>query len=51
MLPLLEQPVDGDNEALQGPAADALAELAGQNFGVDSGRAGARSGGTATQVF
>ena len=32
---LLEH-LEGDNEALQGGAADALAELAGQNFGVDA---------------
>ena len=37
-VPALLEQLDGDNEALQGGAADALAELAGQNFGVDPAR-------------
>ena len=34
--PILLEYLEGDNEALQGCAADALADLAGQNFGVDA---------------
>ena len=37
-VPALLEQLGGDNEALQGCAADALAELAGQNFGVDPAR-------------
>ena len=37
-VPALLAQLDGDNEALQSCAADALAELAGQNFGVDPAR-------------
>jgi HEAT repeat protein len=37
-VPVLLEQLDGDNEALQGGAADAMAELAGQSFGVDAGR-------------
>ena len=37
-VPVLLEQLEGDNEALQGCAADALAELAGQSFGVDAGR-------------
>ena len=37
-VPVLLDHLDGDNEALQGGAADALAELAGQSFGVDAAR-------------
>jgi HEAT repeat protein len=37
-VPALLARLDGDNEALQLTAADALAELAGQQFGVDAGR-------------
>ncbi len=37
-VPALLGQLDGDNEALQGAAADALAELAGQSFGVDGAR-------------
>ena len=37
-VPVLLEHLEGDNEALQGAAADALAELAGQNFGVDAKR-------------
>jgi HEAT repeat protein len=36
--PILLEHLDGENEALQNCAADALAELAGQNFGVDAAR-------------
>ncbi|HBI46391.1 MAG TPA: hypothetical protein DDY78_26600 [Planctomycetales bacterium] len=36
--PILLEHLEGDNEALQGCAADALADLAGQNFGVDAAR-------------
>ncbi len=37
-VPVLLEQLEGDNEALQGGAADALAELAGQSFGVDPAR-------------
>ncbi len=37
-VPVLLSHLEGDNEALQGGAADALAELAGQSFGVDGAR-------------
>ena len=37
-VPVLLAHLEGDNEALQGGAADALAELAGQSFGVDGAR-------------
>jgi HEAT repeat protein len=37
-VPVLLEQLEGDNEALQGCAADALAELAGQSFGVDPTR-------------
>jgi HEAT repeat protein len=37
-VPALMEQLDGGNEALQGCAADALAELAGQDFGVDAAR-------------
>jgi HEAT repeat protein len=36
--PVLLDNLEGENEALQGCAADALADLAGQNFGVDAAR-------------
>jgi HEAT repeat protein len=37
-VPILLAHLEGDNEALQGCAADALADLAGQSFGVDAAR-------------
>ncbi len=37
-VPILMGRLEGDNEALQGAAADALADLAGQSFGVDAAR-------------
>jgi HEAT repeat protein len=37
-VPVLLDQLGGDNEALQGCAADALAELAGQDFGADAAR-------------
>ena len=37
-VPILLAQLEGDNEALQGCAADALAELAGQTFGMDAAR-------------
>ena len=37
-VPVLLAQLEGDNEALQGCAADALAELAGQSFGMDAAR-------------
>ena len=37
-VPVLLGHLEGENEAMQGAAADALAELAGQSFGVDAAR-------------
>ena len=37
-VPVLLEHLEGDNEALQSGAADALAELAGQSFSVDGAR-------------
>ncbi len=37
-VPILLAHLEGENESLQGCAADALADLAGQSFGVDAAR-------------